>query len=162
MQMIGETLFEDLAPTPLVQGPPLPPESNMDLIAADDLHAVGRGSEVPPTLRHVLGTSLDALPWVPVAPGIHQHIIDLSSGAAGDLRLLRLAAGTIIPEHGHHGEELSLILRGSCRDEFGAYSVGDFVDLDDEARHTMQADTVVGCIIIIGSETMPEFAHGWE
>lgn len=161
MQSIGEALFEDLAPAPMDQSAPVPTADDVVLPITDDLTGTAGDSEVPPTLQHVLGNSLDALPWVAVAPSIHQHKIELSSDASGDLRMLRLAAGASIPEHGHEGEELSLVLRGSCWDSEGTYDVGDFLDLDNETRHTLTADASVGCIILIGSENIPEFAREW-
>jgi putative transcriptional regulator len=161
MQTIGEALFEDLAPTPMERSAPAPSVDNVALPMTDSLPEIAGGGEVPPTLRHILGDNLDALPWVAVAPGIHQYKIDLSPEAGGDVRILRLAAGASILEHGHDGEELSLVLRGSCRDGHSTYAVGDFIDLDDETRHTLEAEASVGCIIIIGSEKTPEFAREW-
>lgn len=161
MQTIGEALFEELAPAPMDHSAPVPTADDVALPVTDDRSGPVGDSEVPPTLRHVLGMSLDVLPWVIVAPGIHQHKMELSSDASGDLRLLRLAAGASLPEHGHEGEELSLVLRGSCWDSEGTYDVGDFLDLDDETRHTITADASVGCIILIGSENTPEFAREW-
>lgn len=130
--------------------------------AVEQLRSVDSGSEIPRTLRHVLGTELDSISWITVASGIQQHVVPLSAGARGDLRALRLAAGATIPKHGHRGEELTLVLRRACRDAFGDYVAGDFMDLDDEAHHEVLADSKHGCILLVASEHQPQFARTWS
>jgi putative transcriptional regulator len=112
--------------------------------------------DVPWPLMPILGHSLDAISWHDVHPGISTFEIALSPNAKGDLRLLRLAPGTQLPEHGHVGEELTLILSGSCSDENGTFGIGDMSDLDDDDRHTVVAGPD-GCIILVGSETEPAY-----
>jgi len=157
MQGVGEVLFDRLTPAFLSRPtPPLPtdePQPNAVEQSSETQHA----SEVPRTLRPFLGDSLDALRWAVVGRGIEQHVIALSPGAKGDLRVLRLDRGASIPEHGHQGEEVSLVLRGACRDGHDTYFAGDFMDMDDEARHGLIADDETGCILIVGSEHPLEF-----
>ena len=112
--------------------------------------------DVPWPLISILGHSLNALEWIEIRPGISTVEMTLSTNARGDLRLLNLAPGAELPEHGHSGEELSLVLRGSCRDDFGRFGVGDVSDLDDDHRHSVVAGPQ-GCIILIASETHPAF-----
>ena len=59
---------------------------------------------------------------------------------AGKLRLLKVAPGHGIPEHGHGGAELTLVLRGSFHDETGRYARGDVADLDETVEHQPVAD----------------------
>lgn len=161
MERVGEVLFDGITPEALRARTPTPPIDKPQPSEAEQLTGAGTSTEIPRTLRHVLGSRLDDLPWIQVAPRIEHHMLPLSSGAGGDLRALRLAPDGQIPEHGHRGEELSLVLHGSCHDDLGTYSVGDFMDLDDETRHSVVADAQSGCIIIIASEVKPEFAAGW-
>lgn len=152
MQAVGEVLFDHITPV-FLKGPA--PEPALEAQRADAAEAPGaaaRASEIPRTLRHALGVSLDALQWSAVGRGIEQHVVPLSPSAKGDLRVLRLGRGACIPEHGHRGEELSMVLRGGCRDAGGAYFAGDFMDMDDERRHSLIADEAAGCILIVGSE----------
>ena len=162
MELVGEALFSSLPPAVLDKHSPLQTVVEPAEVAVERLRAVDAGSEVPRTLRHVLGTELDAVPWVTVAPGIQQHVIPLSAGARGDLRVLMLAAGASISQHGHQGEELTLVLRGACQDAFGVYFAGDLMDLDDEAHHEVRADSKRGCILIVASEHQPKFAGTWH
>ena len=112
--------------------------------------------DVPWPLIAILGHSLDAISWHEIHPVISTFEIALSPNAKGDLRLLRLAPGTQLPEHGHVGEELTLILRGSYSDETGTFGGGDMSDLDDDNRHAVVAGPD-GCIILVGSETEPAY-----
>ena len=59
----------------------------------------------------------------------------LPLAGAGKLRLLKVAPGHGIPEHGHGGAELTLVLRGSFHDETGRYARGDVADLDETVEH---------------------------
>jgi putative transcriptional regulator len=124
--------------------------------AGVDAQAWPAEGDVPWPLIAVLGHDLDAIEWTEIQPGIATHSIELSEHAKGDLRLLRLDPGKRLPSHGHHGEELSLVLRGSYSDESGSFGVGDMSDLDDDTRHSVLAGPE-GCIILIASEKKPEF-----
>ena len=80
-----------------------------------------------------------------------------SPGAEGDLRLIKVAPGQVLPEHGHGGSELTLILKGSYSDEFGTYTEGDLSDLGDDVEHRPISDPTEGCICLIASERKARF-----
>ena len=69
------------------------------------------------------------------------------------LRLLKVQNGQAMPEHGHGGNELTLVLDGSYTDEFGTFSAGDVADLDDSVEHRPIADRETGCICLIASDS---------
>ena len=156
MHEIGVVLFDTIAPVALSEPMPALPEDAPRRGAVARVKALQNDGDIPLTLHRVLGNCLDALTWSVVEPGIEQHVVPLTPGAPGDLRIFKLAPGARIREHGHDGEELSLVLRGACRDERGTYEMGDFMDLDDETRHAIVAGDS-GCILIIGGERTPEF-----
>jgi putative transcriptional regulator len=114
-------------------------------------------SDVPSPLASRLGRSLDDIPWKRLAPGIWHYPIQLSKRASGDLRLIKVAPGQAIPEHGHGGEELTLMLRGSYHDEIGTFQTGDVADLDTDVEHRPVADAVTGCICLIANERKARF-----
>jgi len=161
MHDVGVVLFDTITPALLRHPAPMPSMNGAHSDVLEDVRVDHHDSEIPRPLRHVLGDSLDALAWSRVAPGIEQHVVPLSPAAHGDLRLLKMGRGARIPEHGHHGEELSMVLRGACRDALGTYTVGDLLDLDDEVRHEVIAGDASGCILIVGSEGTPAFATSW-
>ncbi len=111
-------------------------------------------------LAKLVGPSLDEVPWKRLAPGIRHHKLPLSDGSRGDLRLLRIAPGRTLPEHGHGGSEMTLILRGSYHDRFGRFGPGDVADLDAEVEHQPIVDAGQECICLVACEHPARF-KGW-
>lgn len=99
-----------------------------------------------------IGVDLAKVPWRRLGPGVWHYPVPLSPGCKGDLRLLKIAAGKRMPEHGHTGSELTLVLEGAYRDQSGEYRCGDIQDIDGEQDHQPIADPQVGCVCIIASE----------
>ena len=62
-----------------------------------------------------------------------------------------------MPEHGHGGSELTLVLRGAYSDRTGTYRVGDVADLGDSIEHQPIADAKDGCICLIASDKKIRF-----
>lgn len=108
-------------------------------------------------LTRLLGRELDDVHWKRLGFGIWHCPIRLSPNARGDLRLIKVAPGQVLPEHGHGGTELTLILRGAYRDEFGEYRTGDLSDLGDEVDHRPISDATEGCICLIASDERARF-----
>lgn len=156
MSEIGVAMFDKLAPAPLAHDAPTmaarAAEADIPVAAP---HAVA--GDVPYPIAHRVGNSLEAIAWKRIGPGIWHFPIPLSKGATGDLRLVKVAPGKELPEHGHRGEELTLLLRGSYHDEIGTFEEGDIADLDDEVEHRPVADEVTGCICLIANEKKARF-----
>ena len=150
--MIGEALFEGLNPEPTTRGAPVVAMRSGEAGAED-----ADVCEMPAALHAALNGRFDDVPWRRVAPGVWQCPISLSEGAKGDLRLLKVAPGTKLPEHGHGGSELTLILDGAYTDEFGTFRRGDVADLGDDVEHRPIADPVHGCICLAASDEKPRF-----
>jgi putative transcriptional regulator len=111
--------------------------------------------KLPAPIARKYGLTLDTIPWQRLAPGIWQHRLRLSPGIRGDLRLYKLAPGARLPEHGHGGCELTLVLDGAVIDKTGRYRIGDLQELDDEIEHQPVADQELGCICLVASEGAP-------
>jgi len=109
------------------------------------------GLPMPLALR-LDGHGLDNVAWRKVFPGVAVRDLALPAGAAGQLRLVRIAPGRALPEHGHGSSELSLVLRGAYRDGLGRYTIGDVADLDGAAVHRPVAEEA-GCICLVAAET---------
>ena len=116
---------------------------------------------LPPTIARHFGLTCDSIPWKRLGPGIWHHRLALSPATVGDLRLLKIAAGRKMPDHGHGGSELTLVLDGAYIDETGAYLRGDMQDVDDEVDHQPVADSKTGCICLIASEQPARFNGFW-
>jgi putative transcriptional regulator len=119
-------------------------------------------SEVPRVLREVIGTDdLDSLKWKKAGPGVSMHKLPQQNGETGFLGLLRIAPGRKMPDHGHGGSELTLILRGAYRDEIGQFSRGDIADLDESIAHTPMVSSEEDCICLTANVAPTRF-RSWS
>jgi putative transcriptional regulator len=112
---------------------------------------------LPTPLREFITTELDDIEWNSLAPGIKGHPLTGLNTGSGTLSLLKIAPGMSIPEHGHQGSELTLVLKGSFSDEIGQFGVGDIADLDDTSQHQPIADTSEACICLIATDASLKF-----
>ncbi len=114
--------------------------------------------EVPDPLAHLLGgKALGDLAWKRKAPGLALFDLPVSQAASGKLFLMRIAPGTAMPEHGHGGEEITLILSGAYNDKFGRYAQGDVADLDESIEHQPVVETGAACICLVATEAPTRF-----
>lgn len=114
-------------------------------------------TDPPAALVKLAGPDLSKVAWRWLAPGVWHKPLPLSPGVAGDLRLIKIAAGQTMPDHGHGGTELTLLLQGSYRDGIGLFQPGDVADLDELVEHQPVADPQQGCICLIASERKARF-----
>ena len=106
---------------------------------------------VPEPLRGYLNSDLDALPWKRMMPGL--EVFEIAAGGAGHkTRLLRVKAGTPMPEHTHRGAELTLVLTGGYADDRGHFVRGDIDITDDSVQHQPIADSDGDCICLTTTE----------
>lgn len=115
---------------------------------------------LPQPLASILGRPLADVAWKMLVPGAKHCPLPLSAGAAGYLTLLQVAPGRSIPDHGHGGTELTLVLGGSYRDEHGVYRIGDIEDMDGEREHHPVVAGEEPCICLVASESKALF-KGW-
>lgn len=84
--------------------------------------------------------------WKPVGFGVRQSI--LHADKSGSVRLLYIPGGEAVPEHGHRGIELTLVLQGSFSDETGRFGVGDVEIAGDDLDHAPIVDKGEACICL--------------
>jgi putative transcriptional regulator len=114
--------------------------------------------EIPEPLVHLLGGKVLAdLAWKRKAPGLALFDLPVSNASSGKLFLMRIAPGTAMPEHGHGGEEITLILSGAYNDRFGRYAQGDVADLDESIEHQPVVETGAACICLVATEAPTRF-----
>ena len=120
---------------------------------------VAQATEVPVPLQRLIGLSLEDIRWRFVAPGVRKA--DLSAEVTGDAALfaLKIAPGQAMPEHGHHGAEMTLILRGAYSDEYGRFAAGDVADHDADVEHTPVVDSQEPCICIVAADALARFKN---
>lgn len=118
---------------------------------------VASEGDVPLPLRRYVGPYLSSIRWKTVAPGIRRHRIALGTPSQSALYMLHIAPGKAVPEHGHGGSEMTLILSGAYRDELGRFGAGDVADLDEHIEHK---PVVIGdepCICLVTTEALTRF-----
>lgn len=93
--------------------------------------------------------------WKSLGMGGRQNI--LSANDEGSVRLLFIPPGQAVPDHGHSGLELTLVLQGSFTDETGRFGVGDLEVAGDELDHTPVAGAGVPCICLAATEAPLRF-----
>lgn len=113
------------------------------LDAIPDAAPVG---DLPAPLASYVGGDLDAVKWRPVGMGVKQAILPTSKGATA--RLLRIPAGAAMPDHGHHGKELTLVLKGAFLDDDAYFARGDIEVADKDVQHIPVADIQEDCICL--------------
>lgn len=109
--------------------------------------ALGR-SILPTVLQKYVGSTVDDVPWKSIGPGIHQYLVE-TGDKGGRLRLLRIQAGKSVPNHGHRGRELTLVLSGCYQDGFSTYRAGDMQDVDEEVVHKPTVEEGPDCICLV-------------
>lgn len=93
--------------------------------------------------------------WKRMGMGSRQCI--LHDGPEGSARLLYIPAGQAVPDHGHNGLELTLVLQGAFRDETGRFGVGDVEVADDDLEHTPIAEEGDPCICLAATDANLRF-----
>jgi putative transcriptional regulator len=110
---------------------------------------------VPAPLRKLVGERMDEIEWKRMGFGVWH--CPLPHAGDGVLSLLKIEPGRKIPEHGHGGAELTLMLDGAYDDHLGRFQRGDIADLDGDTEHRPIADPITGCICLIASERRASF-----
>ncbi len=160
MEQLGGVMLEGLEGSGVVRSTQagLAPRT-MDLGDFDRAGEIAVEERVglPGPLGRLVGLDLADIPWRRLGFGVWHYPLPLAGEAGGDLRLLKVGPGRVMPEHGHSGSELTLLLEGSYRDEIGEFRVGDVADLDDEVEHSPVSHPQTGCICLIASEGRARF-----
>ncbi len=157
-ERIGAAMFDDITPAPVARPVPVvtmraaETEEDQQKIKSTEL-----SGDVPRHLVALVGRHLDSIQWKRLASGIWHYPLPLSQGADGDLRLIKVAPGVALPEHGHGGSEMTMVLRGSYRDKVGEFRAGDVADLGDDIEHAPVADPVTGCICLVATDKPAKF-----
>lgn len=100
----------------------------------------------PTVLRDYVGGDVETVRWRSIGGGVQQAILPTSRSASA--RLLRIPGGVAVPDHGHRGTELTLVLQGAFSDEDGRFGPGDIEIADAAVQHTPVADAGPDCICL--------------
>ena len=121
---LGGTLIDDVDEAPMSEGSFA---SCMTRIANADRAPAPTApvTDLPAPLAAYLGGGLETVNWRRIGGGVSQAILKTSKSAT--VRILRIPGGVAMPDHGHRGTELTLVLRGAFRDEQDRFGPGDIL-----------------------------------
>jgi putative transcriptional regulator len=114
-------------------------------------------ADVPLPLARHIGPHLGKVKWKTIAPGVRRHKIRDYPASGSSLYMLHIAPGTAVPEHGHGGTELTLVLSGAYTDAIGTFSRGDIADLDEHVEHQPMVKGNEPCICLVATEAPTRF-----
>lgn len=109
----------------------------------------------PAPLMDYIGGSLAAVKWRPLGMGVKQAILPTDRSASA--RLLYIPAGHAVPDHGHRGTELTLVLQGAFRDASDRFGPGDLEIADEAMQHTPIAEDGPACICLAATDAPLRF-----
>jgi putative transcriptional regulator len=111
--------------------------------------------EFPLPLRAYAG---DAIAWRPLGPGI-QHRVVAKDRRGTVARLLKIAPGRSVFEHGHSGIEMTLVLQGSYLSAGMQFTRGDVESADEATNHQPVADPGATCICLAVTDAPLRFRN---
>jgi len=110
---------------------------------------------LPAPLQDYVGGDIDRVKWRSIGMGVRQAI--LPTGDGGTARLLHIPAGQSVPDHGHRGLELTLVLQGAFRDATARFGPGDVEIATEALDHTPVAEPGVDCICLAATDARLRF-----
>ncbi len=112
-------------------------------------------STLPAPLLDYIGGDLSAVKWRSIGMGVRQAILPTGKGAT--VRLLHIPAGQAVPDHGHRGMELTLVLQGAFRDATDRFGPGDVEVATADLNHKPVAEAGVDCICLAATDAPLRF-----
>ncbi len=110
---------------------------------------------LPLPLQDYIGGDLSAVKWRSLGMGVRQAI--LPTEGVGSARLLYIPAGQSVPDHGHRGLELTLVLQGAFRDKTDRFGPGDMEIATEALQHTPVAEAGPACICLAATDAKLRF-----
>lgn len=109
----------------------------------------------PAPLADYVGGDVSSVRWRRVGGGVKQAILPTDKDAT--VRLLYIPAGAAVPDHGHRGTELTLVLQGAFADANDRFNRGDIEIADEDVTHTPVALAGEDCICLAATDAPLRF-----
>jgi putative transcriptional regulator len=110
---------------------------------------------LPAPIQDYVGGDLDAVKWRPIGMGVKQAVLPTTKDATA--RLLYIPAGVAMPDHGHQGMEMTLVLQGAFLDDDDYFACGDVEIADSDLHHTPIAEIHTDCICLAVTDAPLKF-----
>ncbi|MGB8812598.1 MAG: ChrR family anti-sigma-E factor [Paracoccaceae bacterium] len=128
--------------------------AKLDTVAPKPRQVKPRGL-FPAPLQDYIGGDLAAVKWRSLGMGVRQAI--LPTGRDATARLLYIPAGQAVPDHGHRGTELTLVLQGAFSDTTDRFGPGDLEIAGEDLNHTPIAEAGADCICLAATDAPLRF-----
>ena len=157
---VGGAVVEDQAPVAMEAGSLAATMAKISAPYADDTPKAKpvTSSVFPTPLQDYVGGDLDSVKWRKVGGGVRQAVLKVDKSTS--VRLLHIPAGTAVPDHGHRGTELTLVLQGAFKDEVDHFGKGDIEVATQELDHQPIADEGEDCICLAATDAPLRF-NAW-
>lgn len=153
-EAVGGAVIEDQA-APMSAGALEAVLGRLDAPAPPAPAAPARRGILPGPLAAYVGGDISAVKWKTLGGGVRQAILPTSRAASA--RLLYIPAGRAVPDHGHRGLELTLVLQGAFRDEDDRFGPGDVETASAAVNHTPIAEAGADCICLAATDAPLRF-----
>lgn len=155
-EAIGGVMLEGAEPAELSEGALDRALARLDA-AAPTPHFAHKPSKgiFPKVLQDYVGGDVDAVKWRSIGGGVKQAILPTDKDASA--RLLYIPAGKAVPDHGHKGMELTLVLQGAFSDEVDRFARGDIEIADEDLDHQPIAEAGADCICLAVTDAPLKF-----
>jgi putative transcriptional regulator len=153
-EAVGGSVLDDAEPAPLADDSLDRMMARLELLPQANARAPETGTGIyPAPLADYIPQ--DGIRWRPVGGGVKQAILRTDGKAS--VRLLRIPAGQAVPDHGHQGTELTLVLQGAFFDGNKRYGRGDIDVANEETEHTPIAEAGEDCICLAATDAPLRF-----
>ncbi|MCU0801466.1 MAG: ChrR family anti-sigma-E factor [Rhodobacteraceae bacterium] len=154
-EAVGGSVIDDADAAEMASGSLDRMMARLDMLPQANARAPLAGDAIYPA--PLLDYMTRGLKWQSVGRGVKQAI--LKTDGAASARLIRIPGGQAMPDHGHKGTELTLVLQGAFMDGNRRYARGDVDVATEETEHTPMAEAGVECICLAASDAPLKF-HG--
>lgn len=114
------------------------------------------GAVFPAPLRAAIGGDLADVRWRRIGGGVRQAVLATHGGAT--VRLLSIPGGVAVPDHGHRGTELTLVLQGAFMDDTDSFGIGDVEIANEDMVHQPVAAPGPDCICLAATDAPLRFS----
>ena len=109
----------------------------------------------PSPLQNYVGGDISDVKWRKIGGGVSQMVLKCDGNATA--RLLHIPAGTAVPDHGHRGTELTLVLQGAFCDKIDRFGAGDVEVANEDLDHMPVAELGTDCICLAATDAPLRF-----
>jgi putative transcriptional regulator len=152
-EAVGGNVLDDTDAADLTEGSLDRMMARLESLPQANARSSMTGDDVYPA--PVVDCMARGLRWRSLGMGVKQAILKTEGKATA--RLLRIPAGQAMPDHGHRGTELTLVLQGAFLDGNKRFGRGDIEVATTDTDHTPVAEAGQDCICLAVTDAPLKF-----